>query len=256
MSRFWFFWRQKTSRCVFCLTTKADYGCCVDCRNDLAVIKRACRLCATPLKGNREWLDLCASCLQKKKDPLIDYAISIYYYVPPLRKALHYLKFGHQLYYAPVIGRLWLEAMQRKTLPFMPDLLIPVPLHPRRLRQRGFNQTTELAKPLATGLHIPLNENLCQRQRDTQPQRNCVPSARPANVKNAFVLNEKHRGSWSVGVSPSLSTSTLVNKNHRGFRSVAILDDVLTTGATVNELARVLKKGGASKIAVWTLLRS
>ena len=231
---FWFFWRQKASRCVFCLATKADYGCCADCRDDLAVIGRACRLCATQLKGDKEWLDLCASCLQSKRAPLIDYAISIYHYVPPLRKALHYLKFSHQLYYAPVMGRLWLEAMQRKTLPFMPDLLIPVPLHTKRLRQRGFNQTTELAKPLATGLCLPLVENLCRRQRNTQPQLSCVPAARPANVKNAFVLDERQLGS----------------------RSVAILDDVLTTGATVNELAKVLKKGGASRIAVWTLLRS
>lgn len=233
-----FFWRQKRRRCVFCLATNAHHGCCAACRDDLALIGRACRLCATPLatplKEEKEWLDLCASCLRQKKEPVIDYAISIYYYVPPLRKALHYLKFGHQLYYAPVMGSLWLEAIQSKSLPFMPELLIPVPLHIRRLRQRGFNQTTELAKPLATGLSLPLIEDLCQRQRDTQPQLSCVPTARPANVKDAFVLGKQSIGS----------------------RSVAILDDVLTTGATVNELAKLLKRAGASQIAVWTLLRS
>lgn len=222
------------SRCVFCLSTPAHYGCCPDCRNDLPLIGRACRLCAAPLREEKEWLDLCAACLQQKKDPLIDYAFSAYHYIPPLRKALHYLKFNHQLYYAPVMGRLWLEVLQRKSFPFMPDLLIPVPLYISRLRRRGFNQTTELAKPLAAELSLPLAENICRRQRDTLPQMSCALSARKSNVKDAFALR-------SVDIRR---------------KSVAILDDVLTTGATIHELARVLKKGGVRRIAVWTFLRS
>ena len=190
-------------------------------------------MCAMPLKGHKEWLDLCADCLSRKK-PVIDNAFSAFHYAHPLRKAFHHFKFNHQLYYAPVMGRLWLEAFRSRPPPFTPDLLLPVPLHIKRLRRRGFNPAVELARPLATELGLDLKSRICLRIRNTQPQTSCAPAKRRGNVRGAFTI----------------TSSDIRHK------SVAILDDVMTTGATLNEIARVLKKAGAKQVAAWTLLRS
>ena len=222
---------RRRSSCVFCLAPEASYGCCAPCYADLPIIQRGCRLCAASLGGSKEWLDICADCLRRKDEPLIENAFSAFHYVHPLRKAFHHFKFNRQLYYAPVMGHLWLRAFHCRPPPFTPDLLLPVPLHPKRLRQRGFNPALELAKPLAAELGLELTDSICRRIRNTQPQTGCAH--RRMNVRGAFAV-----------------TADLRHK------SIAILDDVMTTGATLNELARVLKKAGAGHIAAWTLLRS
>ena len=115
-----------------------------------------------------------------------------------------------------------------------PELLLPVPLHRTRLRQRGYNQALELAKPLARLLGVPLCRDLLQRQRGTAAQTELDAVARRRNVRGAFAVR--------AGVA--LPTH------------VAILDDVMTTGATLAECARVLKRAGVQRVDVWALARA
>lgn len=115
----------------------------------------------------------------------------------------------------------------------MIDLLVPVPLHPHRLKQRGFNQALEIARPLSRELGISLSENACLRVRNTAPQQGLKVSIRKRNLKNAF-----------VGLSD-------VRDQH-----VAIIDDVVTTGTTTNSVARALLDAGAKSCDVWCFART
>jgi ComF family protein len=112
-------------------------------------------------------------------------------------------------------------------------LLLPVPLHDRRLRQRGFNQSLELARQLSRAHRLPLAANLLCRQRDTPAQHALPAKARRANIRGAFALNGDLSG-----------------------RHIALLDDVMTTGHTVAEISRILRRAGATRIDIWVVARA
>jgi len=114
-----------------------------------------------------------------------------------------------------------------------PEQIIPVPLHAQRYHRRGFNQAIEIARPIARMLDIPLNLTCCRRTRNTAPQAQLSAKERKSNLKNAF----------SIVKAPAV--------NH-----VALLDDVVTTGSTVDELARALRKAGIERIDVWACARA
>jgi ComF family protein len=114
-----------------------------------------------------------------------------------------------------------------------PDVIVPVPLHKSRYRQRGFNQALEIARTVSKDMQVPLDVYSCQRQHDTPQQSQLPAKQRRKNLKNAFAV-----------VRP-------LNAAH-----VAILDDVMTTGSTVHELAKVLKKAGVAKVDVWVCARA
>lgn len=120
------------------------------------------------------------------------------------------------------------HAIQQK-----PQLLIPVPLHRRRLRSRGFNQAIELAKPVSRRLNIPIDRTACQKLRHTQAQSELPAKVRIQNLKNAFQLTRA------------------ISASH-----VAIIDDIYTTGATTQTLAHTLKKHGVTTIEAWCLARA
>jgi ComF family protein len=115
----------------------------------------------------------------------------------------------------------------------MPELIIPVPLHPARQRERGYNQALELARPLSRELSIPVDAKSCVRVQATAPQAGLEGKARRRNVRGAF----------RVSLAPPA--------NH-----VALLDDVVTTGSTVAELAKVLLKAGVGRVDVWAVART
>jgi ComF family protein len=116
----------------------------------------------------------------------------------------------------------------------LPDVLLCVPLHRSRLRQRGYNQALELARPLAHALHVPLRHDVLQRRRRTDAQTELDAVSRRRNVRGVFALREG-----------------LVLPTH-----VAILDDVMTTGATLAECARVVRRAGVARVDVWALARA
>ncbi|HEY5791083.1 MAG TPA: ComF family protein, partial [Gammaproteobacteria bacterium] len=142
------------------------------------------------------------------------------------------LKFHGQLAGARLLGGLLAEQLAGDPGPW-PQALLPVPLHPRRLRQRGFNQALELARPLARELGLALLPDACVRRRDTAAQSGLERAARRRNVRGAFALPRP-----------------------LGLHHVALVDDVMTTGQTLEALARVLREDGVEQVEVWCVARA
>lgn len=142
-------------------------------------------------------------------------------------------KFGRNLAAGRVLSELWIESIDRASIPRSASI-VPVPLHASRLRARGFNQALELAKPLAVALCVPLCADLLRRDRATAAQIELPADVRRRNLKGAF----------SVSNAEKLPLH------------VVLLDDVMTTGATVHECARVLKRAGVERVDVWALARA
>jgi ComF family protein len=141
------------------------------------------------------------------------------------------LKFHQQLANARLLAHFMLPGLRQ--LPQRPELIAPVPLHPARIRERGFNQSLELARHLGAGLGIPVDTVHCLRTKATLPQSGLSRKARQGNVRGAFVLRRP------------------LEVQH-----LALVDDVITTGNTLSELARLFKKAGVARVSVWCAARA
>ncbi|MGH8528536.1 MAG: ComF family protein [Nevskiales bacterium] len=203
---------------------------CGGCYSDLPWNHKACARCALPLPAGVFPPALCAHCLQQP--PIYDSAWAPLRYEKPLDWLITGLKFHQRLGNARLLGELASGLAPRRPKQ-KPDLLIPVPLHESRLKTRGYNQALELARPIARTLNIPLDVSGCVRTRATAAQSELDVKHRAVNVRGAFACS-----------------LNLVKKH------VVIVDDVVTTGHTVNEFARVLKRAGAARIEVWSLTRT
>jgi ComF family protein len=172
---------------------------------------------------------MCGEC--QRHAPPWDAAWAPFRYGWPLDRLESRYKFGADLAAGRVLSTLW----QREPCPVaLPQCLLTVPLYRRRLRQRGYNQALELARPLARALGVPLRHEVLQRTRSTEAQTELDAISRRRNVRGAFALR--------AGIE--LPTH------------VAILDDVMTTGATLAECARVLKRARVQRVDVWALARA
>jgi ComF family protein len=171
---------------------------------------------------------VCGRCL--RSPPAFAHTVAAFRYAFPLDRMIRALKFDECLIIADFLADALAARVEEK-----PDLLIPLPLHPARLRERGFNQSHLLATRLARTLRIPLLAHAATRVRDTLPQSSLPWRKRGKNMKHAFAL----------------ATGTDVRGMH-----VAIVDDVMTTGATMDALARVLRQGGAEKVSAWVVART
>ena len=177
--------------------------------DELPWIKNACPGCARPLSVIAPIL--CGDCLQAP--PIYQTLLAPLEYKPPVDYLVLALKFGHQFAYAQILGDLLTAAVSAYYhQQDLPELIIPVPLHPQRLLERGYNQALEIARPLHKKLHIPLGINQCTRQVATKPQAAIPANERSRNLKQAF------------------TASAAIEATH-----VAIVDDVVTTGSTVGE---------------------
>lgn len=201
---------------------------CSGCRDDLQVNDSCCGRCALPLDHPAL---LCGRCLNR--EPEFDAAWVPFVYGHPLNLLETRFKFGGDL----AAGRVLADCIIDRAMidrPALPELLIPVPLHTRRLRQRGYNQALELARPIAQALGIDIAIDRLQRQRNTTAQTGLDAAARRRNLARAF----------SVSDSDSLPSH------------VTIFDDVMTTGSTLGECARVLREAGVARVDVWALARA
>ncbi len=222
--------------CLFCGGRgTGERDLCAGCAADLPRNSHACHICATPLMpllsaAVPNSCVLCQTC--QSTAPNYDRAFAPFRYQAPLDYSICQLKFNQRLAHARLLGALFAEALSMSNRP-LPDCLIPIPLHSRRLRERGFNQSVELARPVAQRLHIPLHTQALERVRYTVPQTQLDARARQHNLRGAFVLKQALDG-----------------------QRVALFDDVMTTSSTVNECAKVLRAGAVREIQVWVIARA
>ncbi len=208
-----------------CLLCAADSGAallCGDCRDSLPRLPASrCPICALPTPRG----EACGECL--RRPPHFDATVAVFIYAFPVDKLVQQLKYAHRLASADFFGDCLTQSFSRggTDAPAACDLLIPLPLSESRLRQRGFNQAVEIARPLARALRLPLLLDGCVRTVDTVPQAMLPWKERRRNVRNAFACSIDLAG-----------------------KSVLVVDDVMTTGATLDEFARVLKDHGAAHV--------
>ena len=214
-------------RCLLCGAPGANGAdLCADCASELPRNVSCCARCALPLALPAA---LCGEC--QRRLPPWDAAWAPFRYAWPMDRLESRFKFGRDLAAGRVLSTLW----QREPCPIdLPQLLLTVPLHHSRLRQRGYNQALELARPLVRELGVPLRHDVLQRLRRTDAQTELDAIGRRRNVRGAFAMR------------PGIELPA----------HIAILDDVMTTGATLAECARVLKRSGVRRVDVWALARA
>lgn len=211
--------------CVLCASMSHDGLLCGACDANLPYLDAPhCPVCALPAPGGK----VCGHCI--KEPPLFSGTTAVFGYSFPLDKLVHAMKYREHLALANAFaGKLALRIDQSD----LPDCIIPMPLHPAKLRERGFNQSLLLAATLARKLNIDLPVSACQRVRDTAPQSALPWKERRKNVRNAFLCNMDLTG-----------------------KRVALVDDVMTTGASLNALAEAVLKRNACGVSAWVVART
>jgi len=212
------------ARCLVCGERGAGgLDLCADCRAALPWNRVACPRCALPLTSPAP---ACGACLARP--PPQDGIRAAFLYRPPVDRLLLRFKFHGDLAAGRLLAGLMLEGLADAA---RPQALLPLPLHRSRLRRRGYDQALELARPLARGLDLALDVRALERRRATAPQSELDAAARRANVRDAFRARP--------GVPPH----------------VAVVDDVMTTGATVHAAVRALRRAGAARVEAWVCAR-
>ena len=183
-----------------------------------------CPLCAriTP-EG-----EICGHCL--KKPPVFSRTVAVFSYSFPVDRLIQLMKYREQLPLAKIFAEKLLQRIDKSNLP---DYVIAMPLHPAKLKSRGFNQAQLIAAPLAKSLDLPLLTHVCHRLRNTPSQTSLPWEERSKNMRGAFGCDANLTG-----------------------KHVALVDDVLTTGASMNALAEAVKKCGADGISAWVVART
>lgn len=213
--------------CMLCgSASPAHRDLCEYCHLQLPFNHTACPQCANPLPIAQ----LCPSCDQQP--PPFAASQVPFRYEFPISTLLKRLKFQHQLAVARLIGELMAEHLSHAPI-VRPDCIIPIPLHPSRLRQRGFNQSLELAKILSKTLNIPIDCHSCQRIVPTVSQTELTAQQRGLNVQQAFRL-----------------------RRMVSYSRVAIVDDIMTTGHTVGALSQCLTAAGVEHVQIWAAARA
>jgi ComF family protein len=218
------------SVCILCRRRgELSVDLCPACEADLVPNGHACATCAEPLSIAQE-PSICGACLQRP--PAFESSFVPFRYAYPIDHLVRGLKFRGELACGRVLGEL-LAARVLARDAVLPELIIPVPLAQQRYRRRGFNQANELALPIQRATRIPVRNDLVVRHRETAEQAALDLESRRKNVRHAFTI---------VRALPA--------------RHVAILDDVVTTGSTVGEVAGVLRDAGAERVEVWAVCRA
>lgn len=234
-------WTKNIQLCIFppvcclCRQPGADgLDLCTACRGRMRRIERPCTGCGLPLRdaqtGN------CGFCLTQR--PPLDTCCAPFQYVDPVSRLIAGFKDRHQLQQGRLLSQLMVPALRshyRTHRLDWPDLLVPVPLHPSRLRQRGFNQALELARWFGRDLGLALQPHAIRRPAPGRDQRGLNARERRANLRGVFSLAQ-----------PAM----VMNK------TVAIVDDVITTLSTASAVAALLRQHGALRIDVWAPART
>jgi len=210
---------------------EGEQGFCSDCLTQIRWIQPPfCSICGIPFISREAKTHPCGACVTHKRYFTMARALGAF--EGSLQEAIHRWKYEGKTYLTPFFAEWIAEGLNRYWKPGSLDLLIPVPLHRLRLRERGFNQALLLVKDLSRRTGIPYRKKILQKKKPTIPQVNLGGADREKGVKGAFYVTDKQDllGAW-----------------------VLLVDDVYTTGATVNECSKVLLRGGAERVDVLTL---
>jgi ComF family protein len=222
--------RYRGGLCINCLDHNATDGLCHDCRQDLPVNRWQCRTCALPLPFASED-QRCGECL--RNPPPFSMSFAPWRYQFPVDRMISRYKYNGQTAFARPLVRLFgenLEALMAESKP--PEVIIPAPMDRQRQRKRGFNQAEDIAREVGRVTGIPVRTDLAVRTRAVETQRGLSRRERMANLSGVFAVRQPVPG------------------------RVAIVDDVITTGATTRQLAETLRQSGAAEIQVWALART
>lgn len=222
-------------RCISCgATIQEAHNVCAACWGDLEFIMTPmCCCCGFPLEDSAKEGSLCGYCIQET--PSYDAGRSVFIYSQKSKKMITDFKYGDKQHGLPRFAK-WLE-LYGKPLIETADVVVPIPLHRRKLLQRKFNQAALLAAKLAKHTHILYGPEMLLRVKYNPPQASLSFKQRQKNIKGAFRVNPRFK------------------KSLKG-QSVLLIDDVMTTGATVKECATQLKKAGAKTVSFLTLART
>lgn len=226
-------WLNNNQFCLLCnLRTLQERAICLDCELDLPWLGAHCQICALPLPSEGQ---VCGECL--RKPPAYARVEALWRFRFPVDSLISQFKHQSRWPYGRLLAELMAEHLRHafaQNLP-RPDYLLPVPLAKQRLRQRGFNQAGMLADWLGKTLALPVAHNWLQRPVNTAAQQQLAAAARKRNLRQAF----------------HLAHEITVKDRH-----LAIVDDVLTTGATAEAIARLLHKAGAARVDIYCLART
>ena len=211
--------------CLLCSASNgAGFGICADCLNDLPYHNTPhCPQCGL-LSFEHQ---LCGACIASSPD--FDATKALFTYEYPVSQVLQQYKYNQQLALAETFAGLMLETLALENI----DLIIPMPLHPSRLQERGFNQSLEIARIIGKRLNIKVNSQVAQRIKLSPPQASLPLKERVRNMKGAFACHEDLSG-----------------------LRIALIDDVMTTGASLNALAKAVKAKGAANVECWLIART
>lgn len=223
--------------CLICnRRSQRSVNLCLECEHELPWNRSACYICAQPLPmSSTDCQQVCGQCLQTP--PPFSRSIATFQYHQPVDKLISRFKYHQKL----IEGRLLADLLAFKIMHSyqtdeLPDMILPVPLHPKRLRARGFNQAYELCRIIAQHLQIPTQASGIVRVINTSPQQELSAQLRKCNLTGAFEVNQHSELSR--------------------YQRIAIVDDVVTTATTVSTLAKLLLDSGVKDVHIWSIARA
>jgi len=220
--------------CLFCLEkTHSHSDLCHQCVDALSLNHSCCQRCASPMEQVSDFdIKLCGNCLSHHF--YYDKVYSPYLYSEDIRYLITKFKYQKKIHYASVLAELFIQKSSHIKDFQLPEVIIPMPMHNKRLRKRGFNQALEISRFFASWYQLPLDYNSFIRSRYTNLQAGLVAAERQKNIHQAFSVKE----------------------SIKKYKHIALIDDVMTTGSTANEAAKVLKQKGVAQVDVWTIARA
>lgn len=224
-----FIYPPKCMACDNIIPLENERWICDKCRSLFKYIEgNTCKICGIILEKSKS---KCVDCIERNNIFNTNKAIFIYEGI--IQDIIHKFKYGKKPYLGKGLGVLMLNRLLLTPYIFKDiNYIVPIPIHKNRMRNRGFNQSELLAKEISKGLGLPMASNLIIRKKDTKPQSAFSPLGRKNNLKDAFVVNKKYN---------------LKNKN------ILLIDDIYTTGSTLNACCEVLYELGVNKVNATTL---